>query len=270
MPREARAPRATSALFDRTDLLLARSAEETDPDRRHELLNEVVVLNLPAARGIARRYRDRGLPLEDLEQTACLALVRAARAFDPARGRPFLAYALPCVSGAVKRHFRDLGWTIRPPRSVQELQPRVDAEREVIDEDTGDTPSSSVIARRLAVSSARVEEALSARGCFTPTSLDLEVGGADGSTLGDLIAADGEADFEAADARLVLGPALSSLSEADRRVLVLRFVEGRSQRDTGLALGLSQPDVSRLVTRILRDLQRQLAPDLETSCAAAR
>ena len=81
---------------------------------------------LPLARALARRYRRGPEPLEDLEQVACLALVRAADAFDPTRGTAFSSYAVPCIVGAIKRHFRDSGWAIRVPRELQELALRVE------------------------------------------------------------------------------------------------------------------------------------------------
>jgi len=87
-----------------------------------------VVLNTSMPREIARRYRGRGCDLEDLEQTACVALVSALRRSDPTGGHDFLSYAVPSIRGEVRRYFRDFGWMVRPPRSVQELQPRINAE----------------------------------------------------------------------------------------------------------------------------------------------
>ena len=92
---------------------------------RDELIDQVIVLNIGVAHAIAHRYRNRSVPVEDLEQVACMALVRAAHKFDVAQERDFLTYAVPTISGEIKRHFRDQGWTIRPPRRVQEIQSKV-------------------------------------------------------------------------------------------------------------------------------------------------
>ena len=254
----------------RTEVLLSQAALASDDERRREALNQVVVLNAPVARSIARRFANRGCALEDLEQTALLALVKAVRAYDPSLGHAFLSYVVPCLTGAVKRHFRDQGWTVRPPRSLQELQPRVDRERHVVDQRTGELPTVAAIAARLRVEPSDVDRALAVRGCFSPTSLDLEVGGSEGTTLGDILVHDDDA-LGAAEARVMLEPARARLSRDDRRVVQMRFFAGLTQRDMGLRLGLAQPDVSRLVARILRDLRTMLTPTAEladTDCDA--
>ena len=93
--------------------------------RRDQVIDQVIVLNIGVAHAIAHRYRNRSVPVEDLEQVACMALVRAAQKFDVDQNRDFLTYAVPTISGEIKRHFRDQGWTIRPPRRVQEIQSKV-------------------------------------------------------------------------------------------------------------------------------------------------
>ena len=115
-----RRTRATASLWER---IVSASSE----DERSRLREDVVLLNMSVARSIASRYRSRGIVLDDLEQVACLGLVKAVNGFDPGREKDFLSYAVPTISGEVKRHFRDLGWTVRPPRRVQELQARIHA-----------------------------------------------------------------------------------------------------------------------------------------------
>ncbi len=110
--------RETSALWER--IAASQSEEE-----RAVLREEVVLLNMSVARAIASRYRSRGILLDDLQQVACLGLVKAANRFDPSHEKDFLSFAVPTISGEVKRHFRDLGWTVRPPRRIQELQARI-------------------------------------------------------------------------------------------------------------------------------------------------
>ena len=100
-----------------TARLLAEAAQTTGK-QRDDLLEQVIVLNIGVAHAIAHRYRNRSIPVEDLEQVACMALTRAAQKFDVSQDRDFLTYAVPTISGEIKRHFRDHGWTIRPPRRV--------------------------------------------------------------------------------------------------------------------------------------------------------
>ena len=133
----------------RTAELLNRLAETTDEQRRHDLVDELVVVNLGVAHSIAVRYRNRGISVDDLEQVARLGLVKAAQAFDPARQNDFLAYAVPTIRGEVRKHFRDHGWTVRPPRRIQELQSRIMAAAAELTQSLGRSPRPSEIARHL-------------------------------------------------------------------------------------------------------------------------
>jgi RNA polymerase sigma-B factor len=244
-----------------TARLFALVAETDDDARREELVEQVIVANIGVAQSIARRFRGRGIADDDLEQVAYLALTRAAQKFRPAPGVDFLTYAVPTMSGELKRHFRDLGWTVRPPRRVQEVQSRV-VHAYRAGHEAGRPPSPSRLATELDLPEEEVREALAADGCFTPTSLDLPVRqDNDGLTLGQSLVSDDSDELRALDARLVLGPALRTLSDRDRRVLYLRFVEERSQSEIGEELGLSQMQVSRQLKRIMRDLRAQLEPE---------
>jgi RNA polymerase sigma-B factor len=244
---------------ERTDALLARlhePARALGAAERLELVNEVVTLNTPLARRIAGRYAGRGCALEDLEQTACLALVLAVHRYDPSTGHHFLAYVVPCITGSVKRHFRDQGWMVRPPRSVQELQTLVDHERRHTDTPDGRPPSESEIAARVGAPVEAVRQALLARGCFTPASLETSVLGVDGVLLRDtLVEPRGTQAYDAVEARAVLGPVLAALDPTERRLLRLRFVEECSQREMAGALGMSQSRVSRVLTSVLLRLR---------------
>lgn len=207
----------------------------------------------PVARSIASRYRNRGLDLDDLEQVALLGLVKAARGFDPDAGHDFMSYAVPTVRGEVRRHFRDHGWMVRPPRRVQELQFRIGIAREELTAETGRSPRPSEIAIRADEPLADVIEALAADGCFRPASLDAPASEA-GSGLGELLG-DHDREFDRTEARLVLGPALHSLGERDRRIVQLRYYEERTQQEIADVLGMTQTQVSRVLKRILAELR---------------
>ncbi len=262
-----RQPGAREARNELTATLFQRSFETTSEAERAALQEEIIHLHLAVARSAASRYRNRGVPLEDLEQIACTGLVLAVQRFDPRVGESFLSFALPTIQGMLKRHFRDHGWAVRPPRRVQHLQSRISSSREELTQLLGRSPQLDEIAEHLDVDLDEVIEALAARGCFTPVSLDRLVGGVESEsrdTVGDLIAALDE-PLNAAEARVMLMPLIRQLSERDRRILAMRFFEQRTQQDIGTELGVSQIQVSRLLSRILRDLRRMLTEGQESA-----
>jgi len=232
-----------------------RAVREADDDTRARLEDEIVRLNLGVASEVARRYRGRGIPIEDLQQVACLGLLKAARRFDPDRGSDFLGYAVPTIRGELRRHFRDLGWMVRPPRSIQELQAKVTAADAALSQGLGRSPSPSEIAEHLDVSIGRVVEALAANGCFSPSSLD-HAGPEEESALVRLGAED--PGYARADARVTLRSVLGGLSSRERRILELRFVRGCTQAEIGTEIGVTQTQVSRQLSALLDRLRLNL------------
>jgi RNA polymerase sigma-B factor len=240
-----------------TGRLLARAAATQNDLVRKRLRDEVVRLNMDIAESVASRFRNRGIPDDDLTQVACLGLVKAAQRFDPAYAGDFLSFAVPTIRGEVRRYFRDHGWVVRPPRHIQEIQARIGAVEDELTQLLGRTARPHELAVHLGEDEGEVVEALSANGCFVPTSLDLAVGSEEKSTLGERIASEDLGPF-AVDARVILAPAVKQLSARDQRILYLRFFEGRNQREIGDEIGVTQMQVSRLLARILRDLRRSL------------
>lgn len=240
-----------------TARLLDKIQTTEDEHERELLREEVVILNMGVARAIAHRYRQRGLNLDDLVQVAYVGLVKAVNGFEPQHERDFLSYAVPTVSGEVKRYFRDFGWTVRPPRRVQELQGQIAKTSNELSQQLGRSPRPSEVAGALDVEVDAVIEALAADGCFTPSSLDIPVGEDGSATLGELMHDESE-DFGSAEARIMLGPAVRRLGERDRRILELRFFEGWTQEQIAADIGVTQMQVSRLLSRILQDLRDQL------------
>jgi RNA polymerase sigma-B factor len=227
-------------------------ARDASPVERQRLVDEVIVRNVRVARAVAARYRDRGVPEEDLVQVACIALVRAANRFDPDKSRDFLTYAVPTIRGEVKRYFRDQSWAVRPPRRIQEVQALIQRSGVAF----GLEGNRHELAARLGLEEREVEAALLAQGCFAPTSLDAPSRFED-QTLGDSLAGDYN-DFEAAEARAMLRALVGELSPSDRLILYLRFFEGRSQKEIGEEIGVTQMQVSRLISRILTSMRHQL------------
>ena len=240
-----------------TEQLLLEAHAEQDPTRRRELLDEVVLVNRGVAQAVAARYRQRGVASEDLEQAAYEGLVKAVRKFDPSMGKDLLTYAVPTVRGEIQRYFRDQSWMVRPPRRIQELQWQVNQTIDRLSQDLGRDPNPAELKQELGASDADYRDALAAFGCFQPPSLDQPVMDS-GLTLGDAIAEDNNTAEAAAEARTTLGPVVRKLSERDRRILYLRFFEGRTQQEIGQDLGVTQMQVSRLLARIMRELRDQI------------
>jgi RNA polymerase sigma-B factor len=239
------------------------------PGERRALEQEVVRLNLPVAREIAMRYRGRGIAMDDLVQVASLGLVKAVRGFDPERGSDFLSYAVPTIRGELRRCFRDAGWTVRPPRSIQELQTEIWRAESDLAQSLQRSPLPREIAAHLRVSEERVLEALGADGCFAPTSLDAPLGDGDDSGVGQYLG-EMDAQFDRAEARVILAAVVGRLSERDRTIIRLRFFEGWTQAQIGAAVGVTQMQVSRLLARILGDLRQAVegtAPPAEAPAA---
>ena len=242
----------------RVTLDLLSQAAEAEPALRSRLEDEIVQLNLPLARSLAGRYAGRGIALEDLQQVASLGLVKAVRGYNADRGREFLSYAVPTIRGEIRRHFRDAGWTVRPPRRVQELQARLWAADAELTQSLHRSPTPSELADELDADFEDVVEALSADGCFAPSSLDTPMGDSDSGALADRLGG-ADPEFERTEARLLLASAMGCLGERDRTIVRLRFFEGWSQQRIGEEVGVTQMQISRLLRRILGDLRTSIS-----------
>jgi RNA polymerase sigma-B factor len=237
---------------------LERASRCENSTEKQDLLERAVLLNMREARAIARRFQNRGIPLEDLEQVAYLSLVAAARRFDPAAGFDFLAFARPTIRGEIKRHFRDRGWTVRPPRRIQDTQRVVTAAVSELSQSLGRSPTTTEIADHLEVREDDVVESLAAHDCFSPTSLDRPVttDGEETPLLNLVLTVEDGTDT--ADTRMLLRQAIKRLSGRDQRVLGLRFSQDLTQSEIADDIGLSQMQVSRILARILGQLRHEL------------
>ena len=235
---------------------LFAEASSASARRRRALQDEIVQRNMGVAVDCARRYRGRGIATDDLDQVACLGLVKAVQGFDPDRGHDFLSFAVPTIRGELRRHFRDHGWSLRPPRSIQELQTRILAAEGELTQELGRSPRPTDLARHLDVDLEHVLDALGANGCFAPASLDAPVPEGEsglGDRLGDL-----DPGFDSAEARVTLAAVLRGLTPRERRILELRFFGGATQAEIGADIGVTQMQVSRLLNRILDRLRERL------------
>lgn len=235
---------------ERVAALLAEMAECADPIKRKRLQSAVVVEHLSVAKSIASRYRGRGVERGDLEQLAYLGLVKAVSRWLPGLSDDFLQFAVPTISGEIKRYFRDHSWLVRPPRRIQELRAAISVtERDF--QDSGELrPSDVQVAKRLGVGDADIREARAAAGLCRPPSLDSDSG------AGLFIAQQWSGDdcMSAVDDRMSLDVVLRTLTPRERTVVSMRFNEGLSQARIGELIGVSQMQVSR----ILRDVVNKL------------
>ncbi len=248
-----RAPRSARDEYDHlTPLLHEFAALEPTHRRRRMLRDELATAYLPVVHHIARRYANRGEPVDDLEQVGAVGLLGALERFDPSHGADFLSFAVPTITGEVRRHFRDRTWAMRVPRRLKDLQGPMGEAVSALTSSLGRAPRPSEIAQHLNVSLDDVVEALGAQQAYTADSLDALVHSGD-SALVDLL---GEADvaLTTAQYRHELRQALADLPERERTILVMRFFGDLTQSQIADGVGLSQMHVSRLLRRSLEQM----------------
>ncbi|MGW4437654.1 SigB/SigF/SigG family RNA polymerase sigma factor [Streptomyces sp. NPDC004596] len=255
-PGTTAAATATSASGRRTHddapdtaALFARLAELEEGPERDAVRDELVTAWLPMAHRIAGRFRDRGEAVEDLRQVAALGLVKAIDRFDPSRGA-FESYAVPTITGEVKRHFRDRMWALRVPRRVQELRNRVRVARRELTQNPGTPePTPADIAAHTGLTEEEVAAGMEALESFSTLSLDAELSsGDDGYSLADTLGASDGA-FDVVVDREAAKEGLRRLPERERAILYMRFFEDMTQSRIADRLGISQMHVSRLISR---------------------
>ncbi|HEX8509904.1 MAG TPA: sigma-70 family RNA polymerase sigma factor [Propionibacteriaceae bacterium] len=231
---------------------LLTQARSADQDHARELTSRVVMLHLDVAESVAWRYRGRGQDHQDLVQVARLGLIEAVERFDPDRG-PFLAYAVPTMVGHVKRHFRDHGWVVRPPRQIQEKQAEIARAKDELTHLLRRRPTVSDIATYLGFTQQEVQEAQDIEGCFHPASLDAALAHS-ANDLNGLLGAK-EPQMESIEALATVSPACLQLPRNERRLLYLRFYKLCSQEEIAAEFGISQMQVSRWLRRTLAQLK---------------
>lgn len=257
--RDDRADRTSNLV--RAEAVLARLQSTRDPAERRRLSDEVVLLTIGLADDVARRFAHRGLDSDDVRQVARVGLIKAVRHFRTGRGSGFAAYAVPTIAGEIKRHFRDVGWLVRPPRRLQELRVDVVLEEEQLRNRLGREPSVIEVASSLGRDPREVRAGRDCSAAFHGRSLDELVDSPAGLP--------GEVDpAEAVVSHYALLRALTDLSDRDRLILRLRFVEEWTQSRIGMELGVSQMQVSRLLNRILARLRMELVDQSETGNGA--
>ncbi|MFI6089690.1 RNA polymerase sigma factor SigF [Streptomyces sp. NPDC051218] len=239
-----------------------RLTEMPHGPERDALRQELVKAWLPMAERLAGRFRNRGEALDDLRQVAALGLVKAVDRYDPERGSAFESYAVPTVTGEIKRHFRDHMWTLHVPRRVQDLRNRVRfARQELTQTVPGRAPTLVEIAEKAQLSVEDAAAGLEALDSFTALSLDAELPGSeDGYALRDAIGSPDPALDVVVD-REAVKPRIAALPERERDILYMRFFGDMTQSRIAEQLGISQMHVSRLISRCCDRLREEVMQD---------
>jgi RNA polymerase sigma-B factor len=261
----AAATKTGVALAERDDSeLLALIRTPDAGDELRAAAREVIVTRYQSlVRGCVQRYRDSPEPVEDLMQAGYVGLLKAINNFDPALGPNLAAYAQPCVSGEIKRHFRDKRWQIHVKRSAQELLLQVRRARGDLAQELGRSPRDEELARHLDISLDDLRDAQRADMVFHSHSLDAPVyGQEDTATLAELIGHEDPQVEHTLDMEAVLTH-WNDLPEREQRILTMRFYGNLTQAEIGERLGISQMHVSRLLARALRYLRDRLLRDDE-------
>jgi RNA polymerase sigma-B factor len=259
------------ALAERDDSeLLAIIRAGDDGDELRAAACEIIVDRYQSlVRGCVQRYRESPEPVEDLMQAGYVGLLKAINNFDPALGQNLAAYAQPCVSGEIKRHFRDKRWQIHVKRSAQELLLQLRKARGELAQELGRSPQDEELAEHLGVSLDDLLDAQRADMVFHSHSLDAPVyGQEDPATLADLIGQEDPQVEHTLDMESVHAH-WGELPEREQRILAMRFYGNMTQAQIGERLGISQMHVSRLLARALRYLRECLLGDEETGPSRA-
>ncbi|MXM68377.1 SigB/SigF/SigG family RNA polymerase sigma factor [Streptomyces sp. HUCO-GS316] len=222
-----------------------------------ELRNQLVRMHLPLVEHLARRFRNRGEPLDDLTQVATIGLIKSVDRFDPDRGVEFSTYATPTVVGEIKRHFRDKGWAVRVPRRLQELRLALTTATAELSQQHGRSPTVHELAEKLAISEEEVLEGLESANAYSTLSLDVPDTDDESPAVADTLGAEDEA-LEGVEYRESLKPLLEDLPPREKRILLLRFFGNMTQSQIAQEVGISQMHVSRLLARTLAQLREKL------------
>lgn len=247
-----------------TEADFRRLAGLPDGPEREDLSQRLVCAWMPMAERLALRFRNRGETVEDLQQIAALGLVKAVNGYDPEHGTAFESYAIPTITGEIKRHFRDNLWGVHVPRRVQELRNRVRTARQELTRSVDDHgPSHQEIAEHTGMTEEEVRLGSQALESFSTLSLDAELAGAeDGYSLQDTLG-ETEAGFDLVVDRQTVKPELEALPERDRQILYMRFFRDMTQSRIAEQFGMSQMHVSRLISRACRRLATRVGAPVD-------
>jgi RNA polymerase sigma-B factor len=246
---------------------LQRRYAKLAPDlvERHQLREALINGYLPLAEHIAQRFTGRGEPLDDLIQVATVGLINAVDRFEPDRGSHFLSFAIPTITGEIRRYFRDHGWSTRVPRRVKDLYLAVRSALVDLSQRLGRSPRPSEIADHLGIPIEKVIEALHAGEGYRSSSLDEMLSYGDTTATQQKIVGELDAEVWRIDDREALRPLLAELAPRERTILVLRFFHELTQAQIAERVGISQMHVSRVLRQTLSFLQSRMTSESRSS-----
>ena len=233
-----------------------------DPDAgqavRDHARDSLVHLHLPLVEHCARRFRNRGEPLEDLVQVGTIGLIKSIDRFDSDRGVEFSTYATPTIIGEIKRYFRDKGWAIRVPRRLQELRMQIGATTAELTQKLGRSPTPRELAEAVGCTIEEIVEGIESSNAYSTLSLDASDDSDEGApTMLDALGVE-DANLEHVEIRESLKPLLDRLDPREKKILLLRFFKNMTQSQIAAEIGVSQMHVSRLLNRTLEQLRASL------------
>jgi RNA polymerase sigma-B factor len=240
------------------ELFTALATTAEDDPRHRQIRDQLVEMHLPLVEYLARRFRNRGEPLDDLIQVATIGLIKSIDRFDLDRGVEFSTYATPTIVGEIKRHFRDKGWAIRVPRRLQEMKLSLNKATADLSQRNGRAPTVAELAHYLDLSEDEVLEGLESANAYSAISLDApDIADDDSPAVSDSLGEYDEA-LEGVVYRESLKPLLEKLPPREKNILMLRFFANMTQSQIAADLGISQMHVSRLLARTLAGLREGL------------
>jgi RNA polymerase sigma-B factor len=240
------------------ELFVVFQDQDASDAARTSARDSLVHLHLPLVEHCARRFRNRGEPLEDLVQVGTIGLIKSIDRFDSDRGVEFSTYATPTIIGEIKRHFRDKGWAIRVPRRLQELRMQIGSATAELTQSLGRSPTPRELAEAIGCTVEEIVEGIESSNAYSTLSLDASDDGEDGAaTRLDAFGVDDEG-LEHVEIRESIKPLLDRLEPREKKILLLRFFKNMTQSQIAEEIGVSQMHVSRLLNRTLEQLRTSL------------
>ncbi|GAB6984151.1 RNA polymerase sigma factor SigF [Nocardioides pyridinolyticus] len=241
------------------ELFLVFRDEDSSTAERETARDALVHLHLPLVEHCARRFRNRGEPLEDLVQVGTIGLIKSVDRFDSDRGVEFSTYATPTIIGEIKRYFRDKGWAIRVPRRLQELRMQIGAATAELTQSLGRSPTPRELAHAIGCTVEEIVEGIESSNAYSTLSLDASDDGEEGgaASMLDAIGVDDEG-LAHVEIRESIKPLLDRLEPREKKILLLRFFKNMTQSQIADEIGVSQMHVSRLLNRTLERLRVSL------------
>ena len=252
---------SSSEVSPTTALLTELRALPEDSVERVDLRARLVEQHMPLVVYLAKRFANRNEPLDDLIQVGSIGLIKAIDRFEVDRGLEFSTFATPTILGEIKRHFRDTGWLLHVPRRAQEMQSALNTARAELSQQLGRAPTVVELSERLGAEQDAVIEALDAARAYSGVPLDALTPPGEVAPEHPALGMT-DAGFQQVEERQLLREAIAKLPADEQEILLLRFVENKTQTEIAGIVGVSQMQVSRLVARSLKKLRVTLdAPD---------